>query len=290
MAKAPIEKQELPAINQRVMEIIKLLGYRSQNAFADALGTSSGRMSNISTGRNKPDIEFIQQICAVHTNVSSEWLLLGTGTPIKEEGHLSPKNQGHLSPSKKGKSYIKKVTPEILVATQDTTGNPTIPLINYKAAANYISGYETEEYYEELDALSLPKSLIRRGPQRQYFGFQVVGDSMMPRLRDLDWVLAGLMDRSEWQDMKDNQVYVVVSKFRGISIKRCLNRLTDWGHIVCKSDNRYHHDFSINEDDLLQMFRVELMISNNIDEDMENLQHRVDMIEEVVMELKRKFL
>lgn len=65
-------------ICNRIGQLPRALGL-TQNAFAKALNTSSSRVSNIITGRNKPDSELLERIVLVFTNVSSVWLLTGHG-------------------------------------------------------------------------------------------------------------------------------------------------------------------------------------------------------------------
>lgn len=73
-------------INKRIVQLFDLLKL-GQNQFAKEIGVSSSRMSNISTLRNKPDSEMLQSIVSRFTNVSSEWLLVGTGNPFKNGGN-----------------------------------------------------------------------------------------------------------------------------------------------------------------------------------------------------------
>jgi transcriptional regulator with XRE-family HTH domain len=63
---------------QRFTQLIEKLKL-SQNAFAAKLETSSSRISNITTGRNKPDSEILAKTIEVFSNVSSKWLLTGEG-------------------------------------------------------------------------------------------------------------------------------------------------------------------------------------------------------------------
>lgn len=72
------------SLNKRIDLLIKHLGV-SQNAFAKSLDTSSSRISNIITLRNKPDSELLAKIAEVYTNVSADWLLTGKGEMLLME-------------------------------------------------------------------------------------------------------------------------------------------------------------------------------------------------------------
>ncbi|HAK78434.1 MAG TPA: hypothetical protein DCM71_16350 [Runella sp.] len=69
-------------IGQRVKILIPLLNL-NQASFAQALDISPGRLSNVITGRNKPDSEFLMKIASVFKGVVNlEWLLTGEGDEL----------------------------------------------------------------------------------------------------------------------------------------------------------------------------------------------------------------
>jgi len=68
-------------INDRIIQLIKYLNL-ANNKFADEIGISSGRMSNIATKRNKPDSDMLTKIATRYPNVSGNWLLTGEGYMI----------------------------------------------------------------------------------------------------------------------------------------------------------------------------------------------------------------
>lgn len=72
-------------INNRIIELIKELKI-SQNQFANEVGTTSSRISNIVRYRNKPDSELLQKVLLKYRNVSSDWLILGDGAIFRGEG------------------------------------------------------------------------------------------------------------------------------------------------------------------------------------------------------------
>lgn len=65
-------------ISDRISILIEKLKI-SKNTFAKALNTSSSRISNITTKRNRPDSDLLAKILNVYTNVSGLWLLTGRG-------------------------------------------------------------------------------------------------------------------------------------------------------------------------------------------------------------------
>lgn len=69
-------------ISDRIEALITRLGL-SKTAFAESLGTSSSRISNITTKRNKPDSELLETILTVYKNVNAHWLLTGKGEMLQ---------------------------------------------------------------------------------------------------------------------------------------------------------------------------------------------------------------
>ncbi|MFD2787974.1 XRE family transcriptional regulator [Hymenobacter rubripertinctus] len=328
---------EETTINKRVARLIEALDI-SQNVFAKALSTSSSRVSNIVTGRNKPDSDFLAEVLRVFRSVNPMWLMTGEGnvfgssdtlksastqnpnatsdtnstnpaTPIAQvnaqvNAQVIPKDKMnrvpepvHLTPSTPTDARrlaehfdVRELATshespwgngtDIIVATQDTEGNPTFSLINYKAAANYLTGYQSQEYYSDLAPISLPRQLV--GNPRQGIVLQIEGDSMTPRFQHGDYVAAILLDRSEWGQIRDLDCYVVVSHSHGIQFKRIKSRLKQFGFVRCKSDNRRHTPYNIEEEDLIQLFRFVLHISPDASNTDETLFNKVESIEERV--------
>ena len=68
----------MDTIGNRIGELIYELRL-SKNAFAKELNTSSSRISNITTGRNKPDSDLLAAIVSTFRDVNPRWLLTGEG-------------------------------------------------------------------------------------------------------------------------------------------------------------------------------------------------------------------
>lgn len=64
------------SINQRIIEIIKDSGLTNK-AFAEKIGVQSSSISQLSAGRNKPGLDFIQKVLTVYKNIDAKWLLTG---------------------------------------------------------------------------------------------------------------------------------------------------------------------------------------------------------------------
>ena len=63
---------------ERLIEIMKSQELNSKQ-FALGLGVSAGTISNILGGRNKPSLEFLQNVANHYPFISPTWLFLGFG-------------------------------------------------------------------------------------------------------------------------------------------------------------------------------------------------------------------
>lgn len=65
-------------ITERIQELIDETG-KTNKDFAEEIGVSPAIISHITSGRNKPSLNLIQQITNVYTNVNLDYLLNGKG-------------------------------------------------------------------------------------------------------------------------------------------------------------------------------------------------------------------
>ena len=57
--------------------------------FAEEIGVSAGTISNILGGRNKPSVEIYVRILNRVRTISSDWLILGTGSMYRPNGGVT---------------------------------------------------------------------------------------------------------------------------------------------------------------------------------------------------------
>jgi len=107
-------------------------------------------------------------------------------------------------------------------------------------------------------------------------------NSMLPTLYDKDKIVVRLLKRSEWNEMPNEHVYVVVDKNKKIYIKRVKNKLNN-GFIICTSDNldkMNYPCFNIIESDIISIWHVELYISNKMVNINDNYINRLKVVED----------
>ncbi|MGI4862394.1 MAG: S24 family peptidase [Janthinobacterium lividum] len=269
--------EEKGTIAQRLIEMINFFSDGNKSAFGRITDLQSGVIAGFVGGRlNKPGFEVLQKLVTAYPQINERWLLLGEGEMLK--GDIPPKNNSVSS---------GPVTVDLYIEHPDTSGNRLVPLINYKAAANYLTGYQSQELYEELEKLSLPRELLP-GKQR-YIIFPVTGDSMEPTLWAEDLILCQQVRPERWLELRSENLMVVLSRSHGIQVKRV--RVSKALRVLhCRSDNPRSIPFTLSLDDegdkqadVLELWMVEWFFSKRTEaperqsaERLEYMETRVD--------------
>lgn len=135
-----------------------------------------------------------------------------------------------------------------------------VPVVDISVAAG--SGFENPDYLTEVDAIYFPKSMIHDG--KTYLCVRIKGESMAPTLQDGGYLVIRLLDRSEWEFIREGHIYVVSDREGRSYVKRLKNRLAKSGLIVCTSDNpdvtRYRN-FNLMEYELQTVWYAEWYVS-----------------------------
>jgi transcriptional regulator with XRE-family HTH domain len=220
----------------------------TQAEVATALGLKRNTFSNYETTHSEPDLGTLEKIASFF-DISLDELLsvdLSKGTLVEyrdeEENketnivedsgnQLLPPADDDLAVSVVGSTlypYRRFQAPKII--TIDSQGEENIIYVPVKARAGYMLGYGDPQFIQSLSAYRLPG--YTNGTYRI---FEVEGHSMFPTLQDADRVIARWADISE---VRDDRVYVVVTRTQGVLIKRLINRHHE-GKIIVKSDNNH---------------------------------------------------
>jgi phage repressor protein C with HTH and peptisase S24 domain len=278
----------------RLQDCIDLSGYKNAD-FARLLDLKPNTLSNYVNGVSHPPFSTLVRMVEI-LGVTIDFLLGVPGATRNAQvnaqvnaqlTHKNKINPTELAAHEEDPPSYKTTRTEFIVATQDIAGNPTFTVINHRAAANYLTGYQSQEYYENLGVVTLPRNLV--GSSRQGIVLQVDGNSMEPKFHHGDWVACVLLDRGEWDQVRDLDCYIVVSVTHGIQFKRVKNRLSSHGFIRCKSDNRQHRSYNIEEENLLQLFRFVLHISPDASNPEDALYKKVDHLEDTTSDLRTMF-
>lgn len=247
----------LKALKLSVSDLAKSLGYSRYD-----------KLYNISNGKNLPSFEILHDITKKFVSVNANWLLTGKGNMFNQEN-----DESATSPCNLIKSSISEFE--------------EIPIVDISVAAG--NGYDNPDFIEVVDAIKLPQSMLHKN--KKYFCVKVRGESMSPTLLDCSYLILRLLDRSEWNDIKDNHVYVVSDRDGRAYVKRIKNRFREHGFIVCTSDNvdkANYPNFNIMEDEINTMLYAEWYLSARMPNINATYYDKVNHLEDDVDALKNQ--
>ena len=157
-------------------------------------------------------------------------------------------------PSAKKKLAPKK---EILAITVDKHDKENIELIQQKAAAGYLSGYQDPEFVSELPKISMPVL----PSNRTHRAFEIQGDSMLP-------IQAGSIVFGEYveslADIKNAKPYVLVTKNDGIVFKRVFRFEEHHDSLLLVSDNKLFEPYTIRAAEVMEIWLVHSYYSKSM--------------------------
>lgn len=135
-----------------------------------------------------------------------------------------------------------------------------IPLIQQRARAGFLSGWEDPEYVQELPTILWEVDKEYKG---RYVCFEVTGDSMDNDSRESivekDVLLCREIQRIHWTNklhLHRWKNFVIVHREEGILIKRVLEHDTETGRLLLHSLNPLYEDQEVYMDDLIAIFNV----------------------------------
>jgi transcriptional regulator with XRE-family HTH domain len=263
---------EIEGFAERIF-LLRKAANKNQEEIGSVLGLTKSGVSSFEKGKSIPSPENLVKLARLF-KVSVDYLL--TGQDRVNEGQL-PENA--TIPN----NPVLHSGPDLYIQP-DTKGNVQAPLINYKAAANYLAGYQSNEYYEELEAITLPKHMAKGAQPVK--GFYLTGDSMEPTFYADDIAVCQQVPRGEWRLLKEETVAVVVSNSRGLQLKRVTVRPT-LGTVRCQSDNPHSPTFDLNVDeDVLELWRFEWLLTKRCERANQDLPEWRRQIENEVGDLR----
>ena len=148
---------------------------------------------------------------------------------------------------------------EVLAITVDSNNKENVELVTQKASAGYLSGYQDVEFVKDLPKISLP--MLPKN--RTYRAFEIQGDSMLP-VQPGSIIFGEYLE--EISSIKNGKLYILVTKQDGIVFKRIFNFADDKGKVLLVSDNRLYEPYSINADDVLEIWVAKAFFSNQFPE------------------------
>jgi putative phage repressor len=248
----------------------------SISTFEKGIEVSNGYINSISKNIG---IDKLNLILEKYPKLNLEWLITGKGEMYKPSLPVAtitevPKVEVIKPIRVEGRDLMPKV---VVVDEED---NERIPLVPVYAQAGYLTGYDDCTYIEKLPTYSLPN--MDNGTYRI---FQVSGLSMYPTLQDGSYVVGKFVDN--WQHITSNRVYVVVTQYDGVIVKRVVNGIKKYGTLYCKSDNRDYPHISVHLQDVKELWECKMHLSFEFLDPVTNYQ-KIAALEADVAHLKEE--
>lgn len=217
------------------LKYLRLQKGLSQEQLAESLGITRSRLGAYEENRNEPSIDLLITI-SDYFHVAVDALVRGDLTKTSLDGLM-----------KIGKNRM--LFPVVI----DEDGRDAVELIPLKASAGYLKGYADPEYVERLPRMKLP--FLPTGKHR---AFPIKGDSMPP-IKEGSFIVGKYVERFE--DVKNGQTYIVVTKDDGLSYKRIFNLNIKKGFLECHSDNKIYQPYKVNLRDIVELWEYTCSIN-----------------------------
>ncbi len=205
----------------------------TQAQFADKIGVKRSLIGAYEEGRSEPKLSLLQNICQYHKVSIDE--ILAKDFEKKKASALIEGDRLRILP----------------IIVDRKTDEEQMPLVPVKASAGYALGYGDADYIGELPHFNLPLAEI--SSQKSYRVFQIEGDSMLP-IHSESYIICEYIQ--DWNTIKDNHCYVVVTQEDGVVYKRLENHITDKQKIKLISDNTDYDPYYLNINQLVEVWKA----------------------------------
>ncbi len=226
----------MKSLGNNIRYLRKAKGWTQAN-LADKLEVNRSLIGAYEDGRTEPRLATLQVLCLLF-DVSLEELL------YKSLDKQAPK------PSKQ--DYPLRVLPVAV----DASGQELISLIPQKAAAGYTRGYADTEYIEGLKSISLPLPELQQSGSLRIF--QIEGDSMLP-VQPGAYIIGEFVEN--WETIKNNECYILLTLNDGIVYKRVENELIRENRLLLKSDNKEYKSYYLDALEILEVWHAKGILS-----------------------------
>lgn len=215
--------------NKNLKYLRKLRGW-TQDEFSAKLNIKRSLLGAYEEERADPRIDVLEIVC--------DMFKLTLDDILRKDLSAESGNGNYLA-----KRRALKMAP---VVTQ-------IPFVPVKAAAGYLAGYADHDFIDELNTFTLP--MLSGG---NYRAFEILGDSMLPTPSG-SIIVGEKVDALE--DVKNNMACILVSRNDGIVYKRVQKNIKSKNKITLVSDNPTFQPYTINSEEVLEMWSAQYIIS-----------------------------
>lgn len=253
-------------------------------------GLSVGLIGKAIKNNSNLNSDTIEKILRAYEDLSPEWFIIEKGEMLvgdeKQTYHIDkslPTVRESLKPLKRKKAKEPYYEAEPFISDELIN----IPLIDIEAAAG--NGFFNPDYIEVLGEVSVPANMLSKR-NATYYAIRTRGNSMSPTIFDRDLLIIRYLDRGEWQELRDEYVYVVVDRDGSTYVKRLKDRLHR-GFLVLMSDNldkSTYPSFTLEQDELSNLFFTEMKISPYLQNINATYYDRMKILEDDMYEVKKR--
>jgi phage repressor protein C with HTH and peptisase S24 domain len=247
---------------ERILQFISYKGI-SKREFYTTVALSNGYLDKTKTINS----DILERITYRYPELNMIWVITGKEGMLINEDKPDGASNSHIhdlgaavdtndSANKSTtRTEAKLTSPTVIlnpqIITVDNQGKENILHVSVKAAAGYLAGHSDPEYFERLPSFNLPGLT-----GSTYRSFEVDGDSMYPTLKHGQMVIGEWVEKLD--DIKEDRVYIVVTKNDRPVIKRLLNRIKTRGVIIARSDatndRELYKNYTIRPDDIVELW------------------------------------
>ncbi len=191
-------------------------------------------------------------------------------------------NQYNIDPREilSNKEFTQNSETPFQTVVVDSSGNEKCLIVDKKASAGYLAGFNDPQFIQDLPVISNPPGL----EHKSICGFQVEGDSMEPNVYDGDWVFCSLVEKLEW--IRPDYVHLLVCD-EGIVLKRIEEINLEEGYIILKSDNHRYNSYQVPLSEIKQVWFLEKSLNSRFPNHSE-LQDKVEKLEKALLTVLNK--
>jgi transcriptional regulator with XRE-family HTH domain len=212
----------------------------TQQQFADAMSIKRSLIGAYEEERAEPKYELLKSIAEFFELSIDEFI----NEQINEKWKPTPISVG---------SNLR-----ILSITVDKDDKENIELVPVKASAGYLNGFADPQYIQDLPKFNIPIPSLSQGTYR---AFEIKGDSMLP-IESGSIIVGQYVDN--WNDIKQGETYVVVSKQDGVVYKRIGSKYKEDKELKLVSDNKVYEPYSIPGDEILEIWQAKAYFTTSL--------------------------
>ena len=222
---------------ERIKEIRKAYFNDSNLDFASFMGEKPSTTSGWVSGKRGIGKSVIDKITDKLPQINPTWLLTGEGDMEIGKSPSSIQSNAH--------------------AVEDLN-YMNVPVVHIKARCGYLAGYADEGYIDSLPTMPV---IVDKTYHGRYMIFEAEGDSMDDGTRnsicDGDKLLCREVRRDLWLPKLhiNDWYFVIVHRTEGIAIKQ-ITAQDENGNITCHSLNDMFNDYTVNLDDVAEIYNV----------------------------------